>query len=125
MMTKNQGQALAAFVHEMRNDWDAPGILAQLAKCQHLNAWEVAHALLRLAATPEAKTPGALMTTSGPHWRERTRVETPMPPRRQEQCLDCGRHLDGCLCGGQVTRRERGDATAGASLVRAVMNGGV
>lgn len=97
MMTKNQGQALAAFIHELRNEWDAPGIVAQLAKCQHLNAYEVAHALLRLAENPAAKTPGALTVTGGEHWREKSRESARMTaPRREDQCLACGRHLDQC-----------------------------
>lgn len=88
MMTKDQAIPLAEFVHRMRPDWDTPGILANIGKVKQLNAWEVAHALLRLAENPKAESPGALATTGGEHWRERAREGGTVrrPPKKADEC---------------------------------------
>lgn len=135
MMTKNQGQALAVFVAEMRTDWDVPGILAQVAKVNQLNSYEVAHALLRLAENPAVKNPGALTVTTGEHWREKSRnASSSHPPRRNETCpAHPAYHRDNCggcradeLAGERVppTRPRPGDAATGLAACRETLRGG-
>jgi hypothetical protein len=133
MMTKNQGQALAAFVAQMRDDWDAPGILAQLAKVAHLNAYEVSHALLRLAENSAAKTPGALTMTTGEHWREKSRASSSHPLRKGDFCrshpgqsaANCGGCNADRLAGDESPKPARaGDAATGLALARAELRGG-
>lgn len=55
------------------------------------------------------------------------REARPQPPHRHEQCRDCGRHVNTCLCETEPTPYGSPPTTAdprrGADLVRAAMGG--
>lgn len=95
-ITRSQGQALAALLHQLRGDWDLPGINAAIRKAAaHGSAADVAVAACRCAANPEMRTP-ALISEPGTHWQGTvvgTRqaplmcAEHPTQPARH--CADC------------------------------------
>jgi hypothetical protein len=88
-MTKVQAEALAAFVSRMRPEWRTVGIVAALEKAATTaDAWDVAHALLNLAAEPSVLTPG-LLPGPGPHWR---RDDGSKPARRGDNDMHCPEH---------------------------------
>lgn len=86
MMSREQGQAIAALMHRLRNDWDEPGCLAAVAGVKDRDPYDVALAAVRLCSTPEAKTPGALKV-AGQHWRER--VGPAAQVKSGEWCWTC------------------------------------
>lgn len=84
--SREQGQAIAALMSALRDDWDEPGCLAAVAAVKDRDPHDVAMAAIRLCATAEAKTPGALKV-AGQHWRERVSGATVRyPPKRGEDC---------------------------------------
>lgn len=86
MMDRRQGQAIAALMSALREDWDEPGCLAAVAAVKERDPHDVALAAVRLCVTPEVRTPGALKA-AGPHWHERVSAPIPrQPPRRGEDC---------------------------------------
>jgi hypothetical protein len=88
-MTRVQAEALAAFVSRMRPEWRPAGIVAALEKAAPTaDAWDVAHALLNLAAEPSVLTPG-LLPGPGPHWR---RDDGTKPARRGDHDMPCVDH---------------------------------
>jgi hypothetical protein len=88
-MTRVQAEALAAFVSRMRPEWRTVGIVAALEKAATTaDAWDVAHALLNLAAEPSVLTPG-LLPGPGPHWR---RSDGTQPTRRGDNDVHCPEH---------------------------------
>lgn len=88
-MTRVQAEALAAFVSRMRPEWRTVGIVAALEKAATTaDAWDVAHALLNLAAEQSVLTPGLLPGT-GPHWR---RDDGSKPARRGDHDVHCPEH---------------------------------
>lgn len=127
----NTAEILTELVHRLRPEWDRPGILAAIenvaARGRH--PLDVAMAAIRLAGTPEARTPGALTQLDGPHWRERVTTATaPRPPKPDQACHTCGRHLDACICGEHTTRPPAADRvpptetyTAAREAIRALM----
>ncbi|WP_221177320.1 hypothetical protein [Nocardioides marmoriginsengisoli] len=52
---------------------------------------------------------------SGPWWKAAEMNGTanvrPTPPRREDQCMTCGRHLDACICGERATKTRPADPT--------------
>lgn len=87
--------------------WDEPGIVANLRKVAHLNVAEVIIASVRAAANRQADSPGVIPNLTGEHWREKVAERTtPTPPRREDQCHDCGRHLP-CGCEHNSAQRPR------------------
>lgn len=69
MMTKAQGEALVALLHQLRHDWDTPGIRVAVQRAQDLGSpAEVATAACRVAGNTAAKTP-ALIPEPGAHWQ--------------------------------------------------------
>lgn len=84
--------------------WDEPGIAANLRKVAHIDAAEVILATIRAAANRAAESPGVIPNLAGEHWREKVVERTQTAPKRHEQCLTCGKHLDACVCGEQRTR---------------------
>jgi hypothetical protein len=88
-MTRVQAEALAAFVSRMRPEWRPAGIVAALEKAATTaDAWDVAHALLNLAAEQSVLTPG-LLPGPGPHWR---RDDGSKPARRGDHDVRCPEH---------------------------------
>jgi hypothetical protein len=78
-ITGTQAQALAAFIHTIRDDWDTTGILAALRTAKdRATAPELAQAAIRAAATPSNRTP-AVIALAGKHWIQSTQTATPIP----------------------------------------------
>lgn len=92
MMNREQGQAIAALMAALREEWDQPGCLAALADVKDRDAHDVALAAVRLAATPAVRTPGALRV-DGPHWRERV---VPKRTPTDELCRTCNHTEANC-----------------------------
>lgn len=110
MIDQQQQRALAYLAARMRptgaSPWDEPGIVAALAKVQHLALPDVAMATIRAAANADAKTPGVIPNLAGEHWRERvTRSEVFRPPHRGEHCHLCGKWREACVCSDGPTLR--------------------
>lgn len=95
-LTRSQGEALTALLHQLRRDWGLPGIAAALRKTATLGApADIAVAACRCAANPQMRTP-ALIPEPGPHWQGTETgqrmapvmcVEHPQHPARN--CLEC------------------------------------
>lgn len=91
-LTFRQQTALARLVHELRPDWDVPGIEAALGKVRNdSSAYELAVAALRASWRHENRTP-AIIALPGPHWRspDPAASSRPAAPTRGEQCTYCG-----------------------------------
>lgn len=85
--TRAQLEALTALLGQLRHDWDLPGIRAALARAAHLGtAADIAVAACRVAANPDAHTPG-LIPGPGAHWQGTTTGLRPVP-------IMCIRHPD-------------------------------
>ena len=95
-MTKSQGEALTALLHQLRKDWGLPGIAAAVRKASlGASAADVAVAACRCAADLTMRTPG-LIPTPGPHWQGTpagSRLAPVMcsehPERKAGGCVDC------------------------------------
>ena len=85
--TRVQAEALATFVRQLRPDWDHPGIVHAIGRCQREPLSEIAVALIRLAENGQAKTP-ALLPEPGRHWTRAALDDTPAGPNT--------RNLDHC-----------------------------
>lgn len=102
-MTPEQATALARFIHTVRPEWDEPGIFSALGHAKQADPLNAAMAAIRWTASPDTKTPGG-MGRQGPHWTETVAAPTsPRPPKPDEACHFCGRHVDACLGDGHVT----------------------
>ena len=104
-VTKDQAHMLASLAVAVRaetqgaGEWDAPGVVACIEAVRGMSLAEVMRSVARLAEDPAAKTPGGLRDTRNPCWRERsTQPGTPLPPKREEACFDCGRYVGACVC---------------------------
>lgn len=96
-ITHRQAQALARFIHELRPDWDAPGITNAIGDARTVGpASLVACAAIRAAVTLANRTP-AVIALEGPHWRP---TETFAPrftgPTSAERCSVCSEREDRC-----------------------------
>lgn len=86
-ISREQGQAIATLMSALRPEWDQPGCLAAVGQLISRDPANVAMAAVRLCATPEARTPGALTNPHGGHWTERVTVSpVRYPPKRGEDC---------------------------------------
>lgn len=99
-MTFKQGQALARFLHELRNDWDVLGIESALQKARDRGqAHEVAQAAIRAAALASNRTP-AVIPMEGPHWQasHSGAAATSRPERLEphERCSTCQKSQARC-----------------------------
>lgn len=87
------GLAAAIRVDRGLSQWDVAGVMRKIREVAHLELPDVAMAVIRAAANPDTRTPGAIPNRDSEHWRER--VTDPMSvPRipRADCCRDCGRH---------------------------------
>lgn len=124
-LTKRRAETLAAWLHELRDDWDTPGILTALGNAKNRpdrpDAYQIHTAAGRCAADPSNRTP-AVIALDGRHWRPWQTDDpaepkgTPTPPRVE--------HMRCTRCGFTVTEPDhhcapRGDHTAGAARARA------
>lgn len=97
-VTKEQAHMIAALAVAARParapKWDAPGVVAALAKVNHLALADVVAATMRAASDRNAQTPGVISATNSLHWAEKVAERaTPTPPKRGEACLTCGKPL--------------------------------
>lgn len=105
--TDQDARALAYLVERIRietngNRWDKPGIDAVLAKLVGKSLVPSIERVIRHAADPDAKTPGAILRPFVPAG---VAIDTPpQPPRKHEACRVCGRHVERCLCERPTTR---------------------
>src|ERR1035437_9848783 len=85
-LTRDQGEALSAVIHELRPDWNEAGIKAALIKASDLGTFaELCVAACRCAANPEARTPAFIAEHTAPHWQA-TAATTNRPAPRM--CVD-------------------------------------
>ena len=122
-MTYKQGKALAAFLRELRGDWDKPGIEHALGVARGKGtAPVVAVAAIRAAAQASNRTP-AVIGMDGAHWREpatgqpKATHATLRPPQRHEECPEHGGEWAG-TCRGCAADQLAGDETQPAELRR-------
>ncbi|MDR6861949.1 hypothetical protein [Phycicoccus sp. 3266] len=88
-LTRVQTEALATLVTRLRPDWRHAGVVAAIEKAAATaDAFDVARALINLAAEPSVQTPG-LLPGKGPHWR---RPDGELPDRRGDHNVYCHRH---------------------------------
>lgn len=81
------GETIARLMSHLRPEWDLPGCVAAVRTVARRHPGDVAMAAVRLAMTPEAKTPAVLGVLDGPHWREKVAPTAHrQPPRKHEQC---------------------------------------
>lgn len=95
-ITKAQSQALVALIHQLRHDWDLPGIASAVRKASTLGPFtDLAIAATRCAANQDMRTP-ALIAEPGPHWlglATGKRIASPTcsehPQRNAGHCPEC------------------------------------
>ena len=93
-VTKDQAHMLAALAVAARPygapHWDAPGVVAVLAKLADRALADVTMALMRAASDPAARTPGVLLAAGSSYWSERVTPQmAPRPPHPSEACGVC------------------------------------
>ena len=100
-VTKPQAEMLAALATAARphgaRRWDAPGVMAALAKVRHLDLAEVLMAVGRAARDRDLNTPAAIGNTAAPCWVERP-VERWQPEKveRSNRCGVCNQRREVC-----------------------------
>lgn len=103
-ITQPEATALAHFIHAIRNDWDAAGIIGQLGAARtRAPKADLAIAAIRAASNRTNRTP-AIIGYDGAHWR------TPEPheqPTRLPQFPDCAKHPGNKLIGCPECRQTR------------------
>lgn len=88
-MTMAQGQKLAAFLHEMRPDWDERGILPALQGARdRAGNFDLAIAAIRAAGDPNNRTP-AVIGMDGAHWQAPQRGASNGRPEPDRTCPAC------------------------------------
>lgn len=77
--------------------WDAPGVIAAIAKVRHLDLAEVMMAVGRAARDRTLETPAAIGNPAAPCWIERP-VERWQPEKilASERCRECNQRRDVC-----------------------------
>ena len=113
MMSKAQGEALVALLHQLRHDWDTPGIRVAIQRAAQLGTpAEVAVAACRVAANTAVKTPG-LIPEPGSHWQGLPAGQRPAP-------VMCPEHPNNRItaCPPCEAALNQTDHKSGAALVR-------
>lgn len=91
-VSRVSAEKLATFVRQLRPDWDHPGIVHAIGRCQREPLSEIAVALIRLAENGQAKTP-ALLPEPGRHWMRAAVGDTPAGPNLRNS-IPCHVHPD-------------------------------
>lgn len=95
MMSRDEAEALAKFIHSLRPDWGEQGIVHALGQARGMaTPATVAIAAIRAADTPSNRTPGVI-PLPGPHWPV-TGTTRRRPPTRNETCGTCYLSQDEC-----------------------------
>lgn len=113
-VSKEQAQMIANLAIAARPTgaprWDAPGVVAVLAKVSQLPLADVVCAVMRAASDRTAETPGVIAATTSLHWREKVAERATLtPPKFDAICHECQRET--CVCPSGPVRRppERAD----------------
>ena len=112
-ITRTQAEALATLATKLRPDWRHAGVMAAIAKCPDADPFDIARALVNLAADPTVQTPG-LLHRGGPHW---LRPDGEKPARRGDHAVRCPEHPDQT----QPCQPCKADATPMPDEVRAAL----
>lgn len=108
-MNETEKQRLAHALNELRPDWPISSLTTFIAKHFARKPYrDAAVALVWVAVdskpdgTPASETPKRVLE-AGP-WHRAVLIDSPgartaVPPKREESCLTCGRHLNACICG--------------------------
>lgn len=125
-VTREQAELLATLAIACRPHdaphWDRPGLIAAIGRVKGRSLASVTIAVIQASEDPGAETP-AVIPAEGPHWRAPAPGDRPTarPPRPDEACRACGRHLHppDAVC-QTPTRRVAtpGDPTAGLEQAR-------
>ena len=95
-MTHRQAKPLVAFIHELRGDWDVPGIEYALGKARTLApAAAVAVAAIKAAGNAHNRTP-AVIAMEGAHWRDSEAKPRFVTPDPSERCSICSERQGRC-----------------------------
>lgn len=96
-LTQPEAGALAALLHEMRSDWDVPGVRTALWNAKGLApAPDLMCAAVRAAADGNVRTP-AVIAQPGRHWRHETQVQPTFPrPTSTRRCSVCNLGFNDC-----------------------------
>jgi hypothetical protein len=104
--------AIAELIHQLRPDWDKPGLLTHLDTARlrvSVTPADLAIAAVKAADNPANRTP-AVIPLDGEHWREHNRpLTTPQPP---PMCKTCHQPHDPQHCPGPIRRVDHGPALA-------------
>lgn len=95
-VTKPEAQMLATLALAMRPHgaprWEAPGVMAALAKVAHMPLADVVCAVARAASDRTLQTPGPIGNPQSPCWRERPAEKVaPRNPTSGNACWTCGK----------------------------------
>lgn len=129
-MTPTEIRRLAHAINALRPDWPISSLTTFIEKTD-LRRQPYRDAAVKLAwvavdikpdGTPASETPKRVLE-AGP-WHRAALIESPnsgrpQPPKREEACRTCGRHLDACICDEvRVNPPKPGDPATGADLAR-------
>ena len=121
-VTKDQAHMLAALAVACRPygapTWDAPGVVAAIAKVGNLALPDVAMACIRAATDPTAKSPAVISATNSQHWREKTQQVSPRNVPARHRCNDCGQAEDAPIHRDDHEFEQHRTAPAGATTTR-------
>lgn len=121
-LSATQARALAALVHELRQDWDVTGILPPLHAARNRSTPAgVAIAAIRAASDPSNRTP-AVIAHEGVHWRDAApRADAPrckVPGHEHEFAHNCR----SCVGDRMAAMAPDGDADLTISAKQAAIN---
>lgn len=108
-MNEHEAARIAASIHQLRPDWPVASLNTLIAKnLIERPRRDVAVALAWVACEPQSLTPARVLE-AGPWWQAVaadaiTQPAAGRPPKREEACQLCGRHLGGCACGRRLVR---------------------
>lgn len=95
-ITSKQGAALAKFLHELRPEWDTPGISDALWQARGFApVGELAAAAIRATLDHANRTP-KIIALDGPHWRGGEAMPRIPTPNDAERCSICSETLARC-----------------------------
>ena len=86
-MSRRAISTLAYVIHELRPDWDRPGIEAALERAHQTNPdlAAITHAAIAATNRDDQHTP-AIIALPGPHWTCTSSQTSPLPPK--PRCLE-------------------------------------
>lgn len=95
-ITHRQARTLAAFIHELRGDFDRPGIEYALGQARGMaESFDLAHAMIEVARSAHNRSP-AVIAYDGPHWRRATTPPRQQTPSKADTCSICYQRKDTC-----------------------------